>query len=327
MPDVQPWELLVKMSVSGVCGSDISFAAGHLGPHVDVLGHEGVGRIVKLGSGVNPELAQINDRVGIAWVRDACGRCQSCRLPGGEKRCLERLNSARTIQGTFAEYCTVPSRYLLKLPDELGLEDEVIAPILCGGITAYGAVKTCALTPGEWVLVSGAGGGVGSFGVQYARAMGYRAIAVDLGVAKKDFCLSLGAEAYLDALDPMIETMVLQVTGGNKAKAVIVTAGSGAAYQQALKLVAPCGTICCVGIPPPDGTFAIHPLQCIDLGIRVIGSAVGTRSETLDALEFVRRGLVKPLVHHITLDGLNDIAKKVATVSSTAFGKYEADRL
>ena len=79
IPELKPWEVLVKLSATGVCGTDISLAAGHVGPTCDILGHEGVGRVVRLGSGVDPDTVKVGDRVGIAWVRDVCGRCPCCR--------------------------------------------------------------------------------------------------------------------------------------------------------------------------------------------------------------------------------------------------------
>ena len=69
---------------------------------------------------------------------------------------------------------------------------------MCGGITAYGACKTSQVRPGQWIVIVGAGGGLGHLALQYAKAMGMRPIAVDGGDAKKDLCLKLGAEEYLD---------------------------------------------------------------------------------------------------------------------------------
>ncbi|KAI1852793.1 hypothetical protein JX266_002334 [Neoarthrinium moseri] len=316
-PEVKPWEILVNITATGICGTDISLAAGHLGPSCDVLGHEGVGRVEAIGAGVDPTVAKVGDRVGVAWVRDACGDCECCRVPAGETRCVEQLNSGRKLDGTFAEYCAVPSRYVLKLPDDLTVSDELVAPILCGGVTAYNALKSCRATPGEWVAVSGAGGGVGALAIQYAKAMGYRVIAIDLGTDKKEYCLKLGAEVYVDAKED-VTALVNKATKGTRAKAVIVSAGSGAAYQNAFDIVAAFGTVVCVGIPPPHQTMTLHPLQFIDKGFTIIGSVTGTRTDTLEALEFVQRGVVTPAIHPISLNELPDVADRVATTT----GKY-----
>ncbi|KAF4468381.1 alcohol dehydrogenase [Fusarium albosuccineum] len=315
IPKLQPWEVLVKLSATGVCGTDMSLAAGHVGPCRDILGHEGVGRVVQVGHGVDPSAVKVGRRVGIAWVRDACGKCPCCREPGGETRCREQQNSGRNWDGTFAEHCVVPSRYLLTLPDDPTLPDEYVAPVLCGGVTAYKALKICGAMPGEWVAVVGAGGGVGGLGVQYAKAMGYRVAAIDVGPAK-EFCLKMGAEVYFDGSDPDTPAALKKLTPDEVgAKAVIVTAGSGRAYQSAFDIIRVFGTLVCVGIPPPDQTMTLHPLAFIDKGIRVIGSLVGTRTETLEALDFVRRGLVKPIVNSIVFEDLNDVTSKFATTA------------
>lgn len=95
--------------------------------------------------------------------------------------------------GTFAKYAVVPSRYVIRIPE--GSADQLVAPILCGGVTAYKAIKVSGATPGQWIVISGAGGGVGALGIQFAKAMGFRVIAVDVGDAKREDCLQLGAEA------------------------------------------------------------------------------------------------------------------------------------
>ncbi|KAM0326693.1 hypothetical protein ACHAQA_006564 [Verticillium albo-atrum] len=313
--ELQPDEILVKLSASGVCGTDLGLAAGYLGPSRDILGHEGVGRAISVGSAVDPETAKVGDRIGITWVRDACGRCFSCREPGGETRCLQQLNSGRKIDGTFAEYCVVPSRYTLVLPDDPALPDELVAPVLCGGVTAYKALKICGATPGQWVVISGAAGGVGALGIQYAVAMGYRVVAIDVGTERKDYCLELGAEAYLDALQEDVVAQVKSVTGGAGARAVIVSSGAGAAYQAGLLMLSMFGTLVCVGIPPPGQAMNLHPLYVIDNGITIIGSAVGTRTDVLEALDFVKRGLVKPLVTLIKLADLDEVIRKLGAVT------------
>jgi alcohol dehydrogenase, propanol-preferring len=301
IPQLQPSDILLKLSCTGVCGSDFHLASGHMGPTNDILGHEGVGRIIKLGSAVTN--IDVGARVGIGWVRDICNNCIACLSPDGERRCREFMTSGRKIDGTFAEYAIVPSRYILRLPETCS--DEELAPILCGGVTAYRAVKSCGATPGQWIIVSGAGGGVGALAVQYAKAMGYRVLAIDMG--KEEYCLSVGAEAYLDAKVATTGTVneIAPIVS-----AAIVTAASGAAYNAAISLLSPLGTLVCIGVPPTDQLIKVHPLEFVDKGIHIIGSAVGTRKDILEAVEFVNRGVVKPSVTIANLDDLTDISKK-----------------
>jgi propanol-preferring alcohol dehydrogenase len=203
---------------------------------------------------------------------------------------------------------------VLTIPESDELPDELVAPTLCGGVTAYKALKACGATPGEWVAIVGAGGGVGGLGIQYAKAMGFRVAAVDIGPAK-DSCIKMGADAYFDGASPATPAGLRKLTPNEAgAKAVIVTAGSGRAYQNALDLVAVFGTLVCVGIPPPDQAMSLHPLTLIDRGINLLGTLVGTRTETLEALEFVRRGVVKPVVESLNFDELDNLVNRFSKV-------------
>jgi len=312
-------EVLVQLSVTGVCGSDITLAAGILGPTRRILGHEGVGRVVQLGSGITETQVKIGQRVGVAWMRDVCGICAMCMRPDGETRCLELIQSGRKADGTFAEFTLVPYRYLTLLPEDV--EDSLLAPIMCGGVTIYKGLKEAGVTPGQWVVISGAGGGLGSLGIQYSKAMGYRTIAIDVGNEKEQYCLGLGAEAYIDVtIVKNTAAKVLDVTSGAGAAAVLVTAGSGKAYQEALGLLGPFGTLVCIGIPPPDQLVSFHPLLFLDMGVKVIGSAVGTRLDIQEAVSFVQRGLVKPKVMMTKLEELTEVGEQIK--QGKAIGKF-----
>ncbi|KAL1851865.1 hypothetical protein Plec18167_007633 [Paecilomyces lecythidis] len=232
---------------------------------------------------------------------------------------LVQYNSGRKWEGTFAEYVLIPARYVIRIPEELSLRDEVIAPILCGGVTAYKALKVSNVTPGKWIAVLGAAGGVGALAIQYARAMGYRVLAVDISSEKANFCRELGAEAYLDvAHTDDFPERVSEVTSGQDASCVLVIAGSSKAYELGLKILAPFGVLTCVGIPPANQLATFHPLLFIDKGIRIIGSAVGTRKDILEALSFVERGLVIPSITLTSLEGLTEITQFSGAVN----GKY-----
>ena len=309
----------MRLSLTSICGTDYGLAAGHLGPTRPILGHEGVGTISALGTNV-PALDSsiaVGQRVGVAWTRDTCGACAYCTSleHDGETRCAGKFHSGVKVDGTFAEYAIVPARYLCRIPAAFDdLPDEAIAPVLCGGVTAYKALKGCGAVPGRWIAVSGAGGGVGAFAVAYGRAMGYRVVGVDAGAEKGAYAIDQGAEAYVDVTAEGVDVgaEVKRITGGNGAEAVIVAAGVGAAYQAAFGMLAPFGTLMCVGIPPPDQTASFHPLLFIGNGYRVVGSSVGTRRDIIEALEFVKRGLVSPVTVPAELGDMDDLILRVA---------------
>ena len=275
------------------------------------MGHEGVGRVVKVGSSVPSSLVQVGARVGIAWVRDICEKCVFCKTPGGEGHCLEMLCSGLKRDGTFAEYAIVPSRFVVRIPE--GVPDNLVAPILCGGVTAYKALKVGGASQGQWVAISGAGGGLGSLGVQYAKAMGFRVVAIDVGDAKREYSLQVGADAFFDGRDLDVAA-VKELTGGGAA-AVIVTANSIPAYQAALDLVAPYGSYVCVGLTPPGQQVGFDPITLISKNIKLMGSAVGTRKDIWEAIEFVARGQVKPKVEMAVLEDLPEISRNFGQVS------------
>jgi alcohol dehydrogenase, propanol-preferring len=313
----------VRLNLTSLCGTDCTQAAGHLGPIKPVLGHEGIGRVEHLGSDVSSydPTIQVGQRVGVAWIRDVCGTCAFCGSPApdGETRCTAQIFSGGACDGTFAQYTLVPARYLLRIPDEQfgDIADEIVAPVLCGGVTAYKAVKSVPdLKPGQWIVVSGGGGGVGAFAVSFGKAMGYRVIAADAGPGKGSYAIEEGAEHYVDITSPEVAAAgvgetVKGLTGGLGASAVVVCTGAPAAYQSALDMLAPFGTLMCVGIPPPAGVFNVHPLMFIGFGWRIMGSAVGTRQDTLEALDFIKKGLVKPKVQWAELDKLAELMDDV----------------
>ncbi|ROW10952.1 hypothetical protein VMCG_00855 [Cytospora schulzeri] len=331
-PQPGPNEVLVRLNLTSLCGTDCLQAAGGMGPIKPVLGHEGVGRIEALGSHVaalDPTI-EPGQRVGVAWTRDFCGSCAFCTnlTREGETRCATRRWSGAAVDGTFAQYTIVPARYLLRIPDERygDVADEIIAPVLCGGVTAYKAIKSCdGLTPGQWIAVCGGGGGVGAFAVAFGKAMGYRVIATDSGAEKGSHALEVGAEHYVDVASPEVQDVgvgeeVKKLTGGLGVSAAIVCTGVPAAYQSAFDMLAPFGTLMCVGIPSPAGVFAIHPMLCIGLGYKIMGTAVGTRRDTLEALDFVKRGLVKPKVQWAELERLSELMNDVS--KGKVQGKY-----
>ena len=110
---------------------------------------------------------------------------------------------------------------------------------------------------------------------------------------------------------------VREATGGKGVTAALVLAGSRKASQDALECLAPFGTLVAVGIPPPTQPMQFHPLRLIDLGIHIICSLVGTKLDLMEAIEFVGRGLVKPIVLVRDLDAIENIAHemKEGTVS------------
>ena len=135
-------------------------------------------------------------------------------------------------------------------------------------------------------------------------AQGAVVIGVDTGAQKKEFVKSLGVSEFIDFMEtPGVVVKVMELTKGG-ADAVIVTAGSNKAFAQAADMLRIGGTLSCVGIPPGRG-FLETPISAIVIrGLHITGNLVGSLKECLEAVEFVRRGVVKP---HIAVRPFEDL--------------------
>ena len=161
-----PGQLLVKIKWSGLCGSDKGLLQDEFASINSVMeegskgiaGHEGAGDVVDIADDVR-DLWSIGDRVGIKWEVNTCRRCEFCTNGTDELHCLKQLNSGKNWPGTFQEYCVADARHTTRILD--GVPYEEAAPIMCGGVTAYVACKRSQVRPGQWVVMLGAGGGVG----------------------------------------------------------------------------------------------------------------------------------------------------------------------
>lgn len=300
VPEVVPGRVLVKIEASGVCHTDLHAAEGDwpVKPSLPFIpGHEGVGFVAAVGSGVNG--IREGDRVGVPWLHTACGQCEYC-ITGWETLCPNQQNTGYSVNGGFAEYTLADPKYVGRLPDALSFDDA--APILCAGVTVYKGLKETEVKPGEWVVISGIGG-LGHMAVQYAAAMGMRVAAVDVAPEKLALARELGAELTVNAADEDPVKRITDDIGG--AHGVLVTAVSRSAFAQAVGMARRRGTISLVGLPP--GNFELPIFETVLLRKTVRGSIVGTRKDLAESLELGALGKARPHFAVEPLDSINDI--------------------
>lgn len=207
-------------------------------------GHEGAGVVVAIGSNVTNW--KVGDRAGIKPAYDACFNCELC-WTGKETYCDESPQIGLQFPGSYQQYLLSPARYTQRIPD--GVDDFSAGPIMCSGSTIYCSLKESGLKPGDWAVFPGAGGGVGHMGVQLAKAMGMRVVGVDGGDDKKDLCMKLGCEAFVDFTKVKdVAEEVVKICDGKGAHGIFVTATSGAAYASAPMMARIGGKIMCVGL-------------------------------------------------------------------------------
>ena len=154
VPAVGHGQALVKIEYSGVCHTDLHVASGDFGEVPGrILGHEGIGRVVKVGEGV--ESLKEGDRVSVAWFFEGCGHCEYC-TSGRETLCRSVKNAGYSVDGGMSEYTLVTADYAVKVPE--GLDPAQASSITCAGVTTYKAIKESLVRPGEWLVAYGAGG-------------------------------------------------------------------------------------------------------------------------------------------------------------------------
>ncbi|KAH6975211.1 chaperonin 10-like protein [Ilyonectria sp. MPI-CAGE-AT-0026] len=308
-----PNEILVKLAFSGICGSEVRAFLGW-SQYKPIVGHEGVGTVVKIGDQVAESM--LGQRVGVKWVFSACGECSIC-LKGFTNNCPNQINTGRQVSGTFQQYVVADARYVTMIPDEV--PSEVASPLLCAGLTMAGAVSKldAQLADNDWVVISGSGGGLGHLGVQIAsRLRGYRVIAVDSGQCKRDLSISCGAQYFLDFVEDDVEKKVKELTGDG-AHAVVVVSGSKEAFRLAPKLVQNTGLIVTVGLPPNDFDLPIPASLCSARALTVTGVATGTEQQMHELLEHAATGKITPTIEVLEFSEMPDIFERLKKDSIT----------
>lgn len=217
----------------------------------------------------------------------SCDFCQT----GDEPLCGKALLSGYTVDGTFQEYAIGKAAHVARIPKDVPLD--AVSPILCAGITVYKGLKESGARPGQTVAVVGAGGGLGSLAIQYAKAMGLQVIGIDTGDEKAQMCKKLGAYTFVDfaTSSNVVKDVQSATEDGLGPHAVILVAVNEKPFQQAAEYVRPRGTVIAIGLPA--GAFLRAPVFETVLGVKTIkGSYVGNRKDTSEALDFFRRGLI-----------------------------------
>ncbi len=300
IPDPGPGQILVKYEATGVCHTDLHAANGDwpVKPNPPFIpGHEGVGYVAKLGSGVTR--IKEGDRVGVPWLHTACGCCSPCRT-GWETLCGSQQNTGYSVNGTFAQYGLADPDFVGRLPDNLDFGPA--APVLCAGVTVYKGLKEAEVKPGEWVVISGIGG-LGHMAVQYAKAMGMHVVAADIFDDKLKLAKDLGADVVVNGKDKDAIEQVQKATGG--VHGALVTAVSPKAMEQAYGFLRSKGTMSLVGLPP--GFISLPVFETVLKRITVRGSIVGTRQDLEESLQFAGEGKVASHFSWDKLENINDI--------------------
>jgi alcohol dehydrogenase, propanol-preferring len=313
-------EILINIKFSGVCHTDLHAWQGDwpLATKLPLVGgHEGAGVVVAKGAAVTN--FEIGDHAGVKWLNKSCLSCEFC-MKGAESNCPAQVLSGYTHDGSFQQYATANAAHASPIDKDIDLAE--VAPILCAGITVYKALKVSGARPGEWVLITGAGGGLGTLCIQYARAMGFRVIGIDSGIEKKNEVMLLGGEHFVDFKESKdVVAEVKKVTEGGP-HAVVHCAVSEGVIAQSTEYVRPTGTIVLVGLPQ-NAYAKSEVFSHVVNSINIKGSYVGNREDGVEAIDFFRRGLVKSPIKIVGLSDLPEVFEKMK--AQQIVGRYVLD--
>ena len=292
IPEPGAGEVRVKIEACGICHSDVLVKDG-IWPGLQfprIPGHEIAGRVDAVGAGVTPW--KQGQRVGVGWHGGHCFVCAPCRR-GDFSMCVNRKVTGIDFDGGYAEYVIVPAAVLALIPDDVPAEEA--GPFMCAGVTVYNALRNSGARGGDVVAIHGIGG-LGHLGVQYARQMGFRTIALGRGKDKEALAKKLGAHQYVDtdASDVVAE---LQKLGG--ARVILGTAPSAKAISPLVDGLAPDGTLL---VPAaPSEPLSINVFSLIMGRRSVAGWYSGTAKDSQDTLEFSALSGVHPMIEKYPL--------------------------
>lgn len=287
-PELAAGEVLIKVAACGVCHSDLHLVRGEwdlLKPITKlplIPGHEVAGTVAAIGEGV--EGFSIGDRVGVPWLHFTCGECEYCRA-GRETLCGKQQVTGCTVDGGFAEFIKAKASHTAKLPDNLSFVEA--APLLCAGLTVHRALNDSGVTAGQRVAIFGIGG-LGHLAVQLAKARGAEVIAVDVSDDKLALAKECGADHAVNAATTQAYKEVKKLGGAHVA---MVTSGSKAAYETALRSLRKGGTLSVVGMSPEP--ISLSTVAMVSGEYRIVASAVGTRTDLREVLQLASEGKVR----------------------------------
>lgn len=271
-----------------------------------VMGSDGAGVIDQLGPDVPPDLLgrEVVIYPAFDWGEDT-------RFPGSTFRVLGMPDP-----GTFAEFICVPAGHIFPKPDFLSWEQAAAIPL--AGLTAWRALMTQAATqPGETVLVTGIGGGVATFALKWAVALGARTFVTSGNPAKLEQARQLGAAGGIDYRAEGWAKRLVELTGGVDA---IIDGTGGPSFQGYFLALKPAGRMVIYGSTAGNLPAGLDLVRLFFRQARIIGSTMGSPTEFAAMLRFVAEHRIEPVIDRVFKLG-DAVAAHQRLLSAEQLGK------
>jgi L-iditol 2-dehydrogenase len=310
VPEIGPGEMLVQVRACGLCGSDLmEWYADSKAPAV--LGHEPVGFVSQVGSGVADFTP--GDRVFVHH-HVPCFVCHYCRR--GNYSCCETFKKNGIYPGGFAEYVRVAARNVefdvLPVPEGMPFEEAtLIEPIAC----AIRGIERAGVKPGDTVLIIGAGVS-GLLFTQLSRLWGAGLVMVsDLVDYRLERALECGAHASLNPAVDDLQGEVQRIAGRPGADVVIITVGNPAVMEQGLRLAAKGGTVLIYAPLPPGDTLPVDVCDLLFSEKTLVTTYSCAPDDTRASLDLVRNGSLQTsglVTHRFALEQVAEAMRLAA---------------
>lgn len=333
-----PGELIVRVEMAGICGTDVHLWKGELPiPIPVILGHETVGRITHLGEGVTRDWLGAPLAVGdrITWASSiVCGECYYCRLKRQPTRCLARkaygisysATESPHLRGGYAQYIHLRAgTSLFLLPPTLPTETVIGAG--CALTTALHGLERCSITPGDTVVVQGTGP-VGMAALAAALQAGAAKVVVTGGPTHRlEAALGFGAHAAISideyATPQARREAVLAATGPYGADVVVECVGHPSAVPEGLELCRDGGKFAILGQYADAGSVALNPHTITRKQLEVRGSWGFEPRHTALAMQMLetthwKHKFAAQITHRFPL---NEVNEALDTVKNWRSGK------
>jgi uncharacterized zinc-type alcohol dehydrogenase-like protein len=290
-------ELVLEVLHCGLCHSDLSMLNNHWGltSYPLIPGHEVVGRVVSVGSAVNPDV--IGELRGLGWISGSCCHCIQC-LGGTGNLCASLEATIVGRQGGFASHVTAHQDWAIPLPE--GIDPGVAGPLFCAGITVFSPLIDEAVSPTAHVAVIGIGG-LGHIALQFARAWGCEVTAITTNLSKTEEAKQFGAH-QVESIDQLSNL-------AGKFDLIINTVNHSLDWAAVMASLAPLGRLHQLGA-------VIEPIQvgAFDLIMArrsITGSPTSSPASLLKMVDFCVRHNIRPQVEHLPINRVNEAVERL----------------
>ena len=302
----------IEILFCGVCHSDLHYARGEWSDFLPTVypcvpGHEIVGRVKQVGSGVTKY--QVGDMVGVGCLVDSDHDCPSCQ-EGLEQFCSnavltygskDKHGTAPVTYGGYSSSVVVDERFVLRIPSNL--DPAASAPLLCAGITTYSPLRHWGVKAGMKVGIVGLGG-LGHMGVKFAHALGAHTVVITTSESKREDALKLGASEVIISKNP--DDMAKHAGSFDFILNCVSAPHDINAY---LALLARDGTLTMVGLP--DQPLALNVAGLILARRSLAGSSIGGIAETQEMLDFCGEHNITSEIELIPIQQINEAYERM----------------